>query len=750
MTDNDQIRKPKNRREFFKWLIFEPILFKKYGDSLKRKEFYKEFFRSYTCIVLISVIIMISANLIISLLDLPARYPGQFEKEIAEGWKTHAGWLSKFIFLSYYKAKWLAFGLALGLALGLAEGLTGELAVGLAVGLALGLAFGLAGGLAGRLTVGLTVGLAGGLAGGLKGRLEFELAFGFAAGLVIGLVMAFAKGLNSGIGFLVGCVLFYFRLLPFYPIYFIKSHGFNLSNNPYRHDGLIWLPIVGLKSRLIEQSRQDPKQAFEFIDFLLQYRPKQKTLAMHLVHAATAGLWVKNNFNADILQKPPLISKDRLKFRPSKEWYQKLADAGDELVAAEQQSGIGYKLQYYSRYLNRLNEFAEITKRKESSRWNHYYFDALNKWLQMAQEEQERLKLTAKTMEPITRNIYRAGDPLTPEFDQAIFLGRRDLKEELQNKILSAPTMPMFLINGQRRVGKTSLLKFLPQILGARFKVVFIDLQPIGSIIEWLENIKKEFDRALKFQPSPAPAIQSRDWLGKWKELQNYLEEAAQKQQCKIILPFDEYEKAHTLFQKDPEAAANLLDAMRGFSQHQDKIVFLFVGAALFTELQNPHWGNYFVQAVRLKVDYLNKDETLKLIAAANLDYPAEIPAEIYRLTQGHPTLVQRICLEMVNIANMRHRKTMTMKDLEQTLENHIYQPMNGVTEIFWGQFCRGEAMKTTVRQIIDGQAPADKQSLFALKEHGFIIKEEDRYKMRVPIFAEWVRQFGDVVYAAP
>ena len=711
MTDNDQIRRPKNRGEFFKWFIFEPVLFKKYGDSLNRKEFYKEFFRSYTWIVLISIIIILSVNLIISLLDLPARYPGLFYKTIEERWETHIGWFSKFIFLSYYNA----FGFAVGLALGLAA----VLAFRLAGGLAFGFAFGFAGGFAG--------GLAGGLFGGL------------------------ARGLNSGIGFLIGWVLFYFRVLPFYPIHFIKSLFSNtLSNNPYRNDGVIWLPIWGLKSKLIAQSYRDPEQAFEFIDFLLQYRPLQKTLAMHLVHAATAGLWLQNNFNADILQKPPLISEDRPKFRPSEEWYQKLADAAEELVAAEQQSSIGYKLQYYSRYLSRLNEFAEITKRKESSRWNHYYFDALNKWLQMAQEEQERLKLTAKTMEPITRNIYRAGDPLTPEFDQTIFLGRRDLKEELQNKILSSPTMPMFLINGQRRVGKTSLLKFLPQILGARFKVVFIDLQPIGSIFEWLENIKKEFDRALKLQTSPAPATQSRDWLGKWKELQNYLEESAQKQQCKIILAFDEYEKAHILFQKDPEAAANLLDAMRGFSQHQDKIVFLFVGAALFTELQNPHWGNYFVQAVRLKVDYLNKDETLKLIAAANLDYPPGIPGEIYRLTQGHPTLVQRICLEMVNIANMQHRKTMTMKDLEQTLEKHIYQSQNGVSEVFWGQFCEKEAMKTTVRQIIEGQAPSDKQSLFALKEHGFIIKEEDRYKMRVPIFEEWVRQFGDVVYASP
>ena len=98
-----------------------------------------------------------------------------------------------------------------------------------------------------------------------------------------------------------------------------------------------------------------------------------------------------------------------------------------------------------------------------------------------------------------------------------------------------------------------------------------------------------------------------------------------QKEECKIILAFDEYEKIHYLFEKDPGSATLLLDAMRSFSQHQNKIVFMFVGAALFVELKNPDWSNYFVQAVLLEVDYLDKKDTLKLVEVANLDYPMEL-----------------------------------------------------------------------------------------------------------------------------
>ena len=41
---------------------------------------------------------------------------------------------------------------------------------------------------------------------------------------------------------------------------------------------------------------------------------------------------------------------------------------------------------------------------------------------------------------------------------------------------------------------------------------------------------------------------------------------------------------------------------------------------------------------------------------------------------------------------------------------------------------------------------PTDKKSLFKLQEHGFILKEKDHYQMRVPIFENWVKEFGEVV----
>lgn len=200
--------------------------------------------------------------------------------------------------------------------------------------------------------------------------------------------------------------------------------------------------------------------------------------------------------------------------------------------------------------------------------------------------------------------------------------------------------MPLFLIHGQRRVGKTSLLKFLPHILGPRFKVVFLDLQNLDSVHQCFIDLQKTFHETLQLPVPVSLPNSNSNWSQTWKILQSQLETAAAQKDYKIILAFDEYEKLHRRLQTAPDDAADLLDAMRSFSQHQNKIVFLFVGATFFSELDQPRWSDYFLQAVLLEVDYLSASQTCRLIEVVGLEYPDEVIEGIYYLTQGHPTLV--------------------------------------------------------------------------------------------------------------
>ena len=304
--------------------------------------------------------------------------------------------------------------------------------------------------------------------------------------------------------------------------------------------------------------------------------------------------------------------------------------------------------------------------------------------------------------------------------------------------------MPLFLIHGQRRTGKTSLLNFLQPLLGSGFKIVYQDLQDskytrIGS---WLEDLRGKIAKLLDL---PAPVFQPDDWLADWQFTQDWLTQISAGLNYKLILAFDEYECLHTLLQQNPEHGGRLLAALRSFSQHQNKVVFLFVGAAFFSELDNPNWNEYFVHAQRFPVDYLNHDDSIKLITEpVNLNYPQALSETMYQLTQGHPALLQLLCEKMVDIANKEGKRAMVEADLESVVHSVVNDRDTAPMSIFWTQFCQDPASRHTVKQILNGETPSASPPLFRLEEHQFIVKHNGQWQMRVPLFEQWLRRFAD------
>jgi AAA+ ATPase superfamily predicted ATPase len=441
----------------------------------------------------------------------------------------------------------------------------------------------------------------------------------------------------------------------------------------------------------------------------------------------------------------PLVAEKARKFQPSDNWLQQLTTLKKQLSLSQQQTNIQLKKEQHEQFLQRLAEFRSQTL-LESNLWKHYYLEAIDRWLQVGHEELRDLQIKVRRLQPMSPNIYRAGEALQAGLDRDIFVGREDLKETLSTAILTARTLPMFLIQGQRRVGKTSLLNFLPELLGPKFEIVQQDAQneKTFGVLNWLADLRQKTDEALGL-PAGNWTPPS-DWLQAWGELRAHLETVSRERDCKLILAIDEYENLHRNFSENPRQAENLLSALRSFSQHQNQVVFLFVGAHFFSELKTPNWNEYFVQVKLLRVDYLKPADTLKLIQKPvpdfNLIYPDELARRIFELTLGHPTLVQQICSEMVNRANQQLKNQMTAHDLEEVLKNHILQRENMPIQIFWSQFC-SDTDKNTVLELLNRQPVTDKKSLSRLAEHGFIV-EENGWKIRVPLFETWLRKYAE------
>lgn len=283
------------------------------------------------------------------------------------------------------------------------------------------------------------------------------------------------SALASGSGMLFGWLMAYFRV-PINVVHAITSRRVaNLKHNPYLWDDTVVLPTTDIARHLSDEATRDPETGARFAAFLLEHRPLQRTLAAEVLHAVTAGRWALAPLDPQALAPPPLVEEEP-GFRPSHAWLAALADLSAQLTAARQETQISFRRAAYQGFRQQLDTFRDQTLR-ESQEWARHYLAPLDLWRSEAAKGLRRIEDQARTLEPIAVNVYRPGAPLRPGPDAGLFLGREDVRRALSREVQTAAELPLLLIQGQRRVGKTSLLNFLPELLGPGFRVVFQDCQ---------------------------------------------------------------------------------------------------------------------------------------------------------------------------------------------------------------------------------------------------------------------------------
>lgn len=755
---------PRNSLELLRWLLFEPIILERYEETISKKKRLVWIVKSCPWIILMAVVMYLFTAAAVVLLDLPSHFPSQFQKDIIDGWSLGAYspnlrvWVESTLLV-------LAAILPLSLALCLAVGLAENSAVGLTIGLAFGLAGGLAGGwaavfagvFAGVWAVAyLAFGLAFGLAAGLKENLGYVLRFsltfclagGLAAGLAAGLGEGSIFGLIFGLTIGLGIYISYFGLA-FYLFHLVSVlFGSTIRKNPILRDARIWLPLPFLKKKLLRDTWNEPETAFHFVAFLFEYRPLQRKLAYSMIHAATAATWFHHPLKADELIFPDIGEPENKyqHFVPSNDWRMLSKEVRSNLITAKTQNHGRLKKQSWEKFHHSLQRFEKATL-KESDLWKEHYLTAIRRWISESEKEISRLNLDLMLTEKVSPNLYRVGESLKPrEYGAQTFVGREDIRDELSFRILSSAIMPTIFLQGQRRVGKTSLLNFLQELLGSRFLVITQDMQSdeFSSISDCLNGFIKRIheDRGIDEETKSPPTSP----MDAWKAFRSFFENMAGEENRKIILAFDEYERFHGLVKKDSADADELLGAMRSFSQHQNNVVFLFTGLSLFSDLGEPDFSRYFVHAHRLKVDYLKKPDAQKLITnpyeGFNLVYPTDLVEEIWHLTQGHPALLQHICSEMVNRGNIHNRQKMTADDLDAVIDI-VLDRGNMVMINFWNHFC-DNSIRQTVRQIMEGKPAENRADLLRLLDYGFISENNQTYNLRVPLFEMWIERHGE------
>jgi basic membrane lipoprotein Med (substrate-binding protein (PBP1-ABC) superfamily)/predicted Zn-dependent protease len=274
-------------------------------------------------------------------------------------------------------------------------------------------------------------------------------------------------------------------------------------------------------------------------------------------------------------------------------------------------------------------------------------------------------------------NPYIAGAPVT---EARMFFGREDVFDWIQNSLVGKYADHILVIHGQRRVGKTSVLKQLGNRLPQRYIPVFFDLQgrthtTLDRFLWWLA---REIVRVLKQERGIEISVPDKDAFSADLEyfeghfLANLLPVLDGKS---LLLTFDEFDNLEESEIKET-LARPLVDYLRRLMGRQ-ALNFIFSIGSSGRKLENMQadYTEFFKAALYKKISFLNEEQTHDLIihpVEGILEYDKPAVNRIYKIAGGHPYFTQLTCHELFAGCQRTGETHIREKDVESVLDDVV------------------------------------------------------------------------------
>ncbi|MBV9926385.1 MAG: ATP-binding protein [Acidobacteria bacterium] len=510
---------------------------------------------------------------------------------------------------------------------------------------------------------------------------------------------------------------------------------------PVVWDEIIWLPLPfagGLLTRLV---RQDREEGFRQISFVAAQRPLQRRAARAaLVEVALDDL------RADSLMRMSNIA-ERLGWTTDAP-----VNLPSELEAAlprfdRTAQHVGQYFTLSSPYrrgeaLGRAVAEAESLRRSLVAARGPYALRLLqtaNEWRRLLDRENEWVKALPAAVREIP-NPFIFGPPVGDSEDN-VFTGRRDVVRQIEASLLGAAQAPTLLLQGPRRMGKTSILNQLPRLLGPDFAPAIVDCQNpavTGSEATLLRYLSRALSEGLRRRRVAVEELKAQQLAREpYAVFDEWLEkvEKAMPKGMRALLCLDEYERLQAALAAG--WGAPFLDSLRHTFQHRPRVVLMFTGAHTFQEL-GPAWTDRFISARRMRVSFLNREDVelllTKPIPEFDMTYAAGALDALVAATNCHPFLTQAVAFELVQLMNEAQRREASAADVEEAVGRALVSGDAYFVNV-WGD--AGKEGQAVLRALAAGETPPDFPAARAwLREHDVIGTDGD---FAVEMMRRWV-----------
>ena len=416
---------------------------------------------------------------------------------------------------------------------------------------------------------------------------------------------------------------------------------------------------------------------------------------------------------------------------------------------------------YIQEFSNRLLTF--ISKNAGKTVQDKRHIKLATRWNNILTKYSELIEFERTINEEVI-NPYIVATPLPSGHN--VFVGRSDIARTIERLVLSEIHCPLLLF-GPRRIGKTSLLQNLRNMLPSNIVPLFIDLQgpaanaknnhsflyrlASSTTLTAKRGFDIDFPKATREDYQLDPFNVFDEWL-------DGVEEALVRENKIGLFTLDEFEALHNNFltgeKLDP---SEILGMLRHTIQHRKSIKILL--ASSYSAETFSRWSNYLVNIRPVKVSYLSEDEAIELISNPIHDYSLKYTdgalSRITYLTNAHPALIQLLCSVIVDRIN-----TMDSKPNEVTedfIDSVLTQNMLDVNMFFFDDIEKSQTdetglnillyiaslksnkvcSETDIRNIVAGDI---NPSLANLLDRDILEQYDYGYRFQVPLVQHWFR----------
>ena len=350
------------------------------------------------------------------------------------------------------------------------------------------------------------------------------------------------------------------------------------------------------------------------------------------------------------------------------------------------------------------------------------------------------------------------------------FVGRRGAMRQIETRWATGDLLPVLILYGHRRMGKTSILRNLEQAAPGGTLLVYLDMQNAGLIdhtgqllLDLAEAVHKRASAA-GLDAGPAPAEADYASLGTARRALNALLDRldASIGDRRLILAVDEFELIEEGI-REGAIDARVLEYLRSLNQRHRWLALIFGGLHTLDEMGRDYRSAFYGQTEHVRVGYLNREDAVRLITRPHpdfaLEYSDELLEELYRLTYGQPYLTQLLCWELVTRWNERFvdqgettPRTLELEDLEPVIDADFFARAEYYFDGVWSNVSEEERalMRVMARREegwpmaelaeASGSEPEERAaSLELLRRHDVTVEEEGRVRFASELLRRWV-----------